>query len=139
MDKIDTAILARLRRNARSSFSDLSAEIGVSRATIRSRIERLEKGGEILGYTVRLKSDAAHMPIRGLMMLAIEGRGAEKIRHRLIGISAVQTVHSTNGKWDLIAEIGTETLEEFDKILFDIRRIDGITRSETNLLLATKS
>ena len=139
MDNVNAAIIARLRRNARASLSDLSAEVGMSRATVRNRIERMEQSGEILGYTVRLKADIDHAPVRGLMMLAIEGRGAERIRHRLIGIGAVQAVHSTNGRWDLIVEIGTDTLEQFDKILFSIRRIDGITRSETNLLLATKT
>jgi DNA-binding Lrp family transcriptional regulator len=56
----------------------------------------------------------------------------------LTKIPEVQAVHSTNGIWDLIAEIGTETLEQFDKVLTDIRRNDGITKSETNLLLSTR-
>ena len=43
-----------------------------------------------------------------------------------------------NTTWDLIAEIGTDTLEAFDQVLFDIRRLDGVTRSETNLLLSTR-
>jgi len=73
------------------------------------------------------------------MMLAIEGRGAEKIMHQLRGIAAVQAVHSTNGKWDLIAEIGTDTLEALDKVLFLIRRFDGVGHSETNLLLTTRN
>ncbi len=53
-------------------------------------------------------------------------------------MSEVQAVHSTNGTWDLIAEIGTKTLEQFDQVLFTIRRMDGVTRSETNLLLSTR-
>lgn len=139
MDDTDQALIAALRRDSRAPLSGLAAELGLSRTTVRSRIERLTKRGEILGFTVRLKSDIAQAPVRGLMMLGIEGRGAEKIMHRLHGISAVQAVHSTNGKWDLIAEIGTDTLEALDKVLFDIRRVDGVMRSETNLLLSTRS
>ena len=138
MDNTDQRLIAALRRDSRTPLSSLAAELGLSRTTVRSRIERLIERGEILGFTLRLKSDIAHAPVRGMMMLGIEGRGAEKIMHRLLGIAAVQAVHSTNGKWDLIAEIGTETLEELDKVLFDIRRIDGVVRSETNLLLSTR-
>ncbi|WP_457649617.1 Lrp/AsnC family transcriptional regulator [Profundibacter sp.] len=138
MDDTDQKLIATLRRDSRVPLSSLAAELGLSRTTVRSRIERLIERGEILGFTLRLKSDIAQAPVRGMMMLGIEGRGAEKIMHRLLGIAAVQAVHSTNGKWDLIAEIGTDTLEELDKVLFAIRRIDGVMRSETNLLLSTR-
>ena len=47
-------------------------------------------------------------------------------------------VHTTNGRWDVIAEIGTATLEEFDDVLARIRRFDGVATSETSLLLATR-
>jgi len=139
MDDIDQKLIASLRRDSRAPLSSLAAELGVSRTTVRSRIVRLKRRGDILGFTVRLKSDIAQAPVRGLMMLGIEGRGAEKIMRRLQGVASVMAVHSTNGKWDLIAEIGTDTLEELDKVLFRIRRIDGVVRSETNLLLSTYS
>jgi len=72
------------------------------------------------------------------MMIAIEGRGAEKIMARLTGIAAVMAVHSTNGKWDLIAELGTQTLLDLDEAMFRIRNIEGVMQSETNLLLSTR-
>ncbi|WP_419905245.1 Lrp/AsnC family transcriptional regulator [Kiloniella sp.] len=138
MDKHDVSLVAELRRNSRISLSNLSAALGLSRATVRSRMDRLISLGTILGFTVVLKEDVEQSPIRGLMLIGIEGRGTDRIAHRLNGIPAVQAIHSTNGKWDMILEIGTETLAEFDKILNDIRRIEGIMTSETNLLLATR-
>jgi DNA-binding Lrp family transcriptional regulator len=57
---------------------------------------------------------------------------------RLRAMPEVTAVHSTNGTWDLIAEIGTDTLERFDAVLSAIRQIDGITRSETSLLLSSR-
>jgi DNA-binding Lrp family transcriptional regulator len=76
--------------------------------------------------------------VRGLMMLGIEGRGTEKVMRALTGMVEVQAVHSTNGTWDLIVEIGTATLDALDAVLFRIRRMDGVTRSETSLLLSTR-
>ena len=57
---------------------------------------------------------------------------------RLTTILQAREVHSTNGTWDLIAEIVAQTLEEFDQVLFAIRRLEGVTRSETSLLLSTR-
>jgi len=138
MDISDSKLIAALRRDSRKSLSELSAELGLSRTTVRSRMEKLVAAGDIIGFTVVLREDAHHAPVRGLMLLGIEGRGTDRIVHRLNGIPSVQTIHSTNGKWDLIVEIGTDTLEALDRVLAEIRLIDGITTSETNLLLATK-
>ena len=130
--------MSALRHDARASLSDLAASLGVSRTTVRGRIERLRNAGEIVGFTVVLKGDVARDPVRGLMMLGIEGRGTQRILRQLSGMSAVRSIHTTNGRWDVIIEIGTETLEQLDTTLADIRRLDGIAQSETNLLLSTR-
>jgi DNA-binding Lrp family transcriptional regulator len=85
-----------------------------------------------------LQNDAKQDPVRGLMMIAVEGRGTDRIIRQMNGLPEVRALHSTNGTWDLIAEIATQTLDEFDTVLGKIRKIDGIVRSETNLLLSTK-
>lgn len=138
MDKTDTRLLAALRRDGRASLNELAAILGLSRATIRSRLTQLIDRGEITGFTAVTRSDHSHAPVRGLMMLAIEGAGADRLAHRLTGLRAVTQVHTTNGSWDLIVELGTDTLEDLDRVLFDIRRLPGVTRSETNLLLSTR-
>ena len=138
MDTIDTKIIAELRRNARISLSALASQVGLSRVTVRLRMSRLQAEGDIIGYTVILADDIREHPVRGLMMLGIEGKGTDRISRALRGITAVQALHSTNGKWDLIVELGTESLSDLDKVLAKIRKLDGVATSETNLLLATQ-
>lgn len=138
MDASDQKLIAALRHNARASLSDLAARLGLSRTTVRARIERLQARGEIVGFTVVLKGDAATDPVRGFMMIGIEGRGTDRILRQLQGLPEVRALHSTNGRWDVIAEIGTDTLETFDAVLARIRRFDGVATSETSLLLATR-
>ena len=138
MDDLDTRLLNALHRDARASLSELAEILGVTRTTVRSRLQRLKQSGEIVGFTVMTRRDVAQSPVRGLMMLEIEGRGTERTMARLAAMRQVRAVHSTNGSWDLIAEIGTDTLAEFDEVLFQIRRLEGIIRSETNLLLSTR-
>lgn len=138
MDKADTRMVAELRRNARISLSDLASVVGLSRVTVRSRLTRLQAEGVIIGFTVVLAEDVQEHLVRGLMMLGIEGKGTERISRSLGGIAAVQAIHATNGKWDLIVELGTETLGDLDKALAAIRKFDGVSISETSLLLATQ-
>ena len=138
MDKKDHGLISALRENARVSLSDLAHRLGVSRTTVRSRIERLQQRGDILGFTVVLKDDAIHDPVRGIMMIGIEGRGTDRIVRQLTGLPELRAVHSTNGRWDVIAEIDTNSLEDFDSTLAKIRRMDGVTSSETSLLLSTR-
>lgn len=137
MDDLDHALVTLLRHDSRRSVSDLALELGVSRATVRARIERLEKAGMILGYTVVLRTDAISSPVRGIMLIELEGRTADKVVDTLGGFLEVSAVHTTNGKWDLVVELGADNLTALDAVLRRIRLIPGIVSSETNLLLAT--
>ncbi len=135
---MDSRLIAVLRYDARAPLSELASRLGVSRATVRSRLARLQAEGDVLGFTVVLKSDQVQDPVRGLMMIAIEGRGTERIIRQLKSRPEVRHVWSTNGRWDVITEIGTATLEDFDRQLTAIRQLEGVTASETSLLLSTR-
>ena len=138
LDEMDQRLIAELRRDGRAALSDLAESLGLSRATVRARMERLTTRGEIAGFTVLTRGDVSVLPVRGMMMIGIEGRGAEKITARLTGLPAVQAVHSTIGKWDLIVDLGAQTLLELDEVIVKIRNMEGVMTSETNLLLSTR-
>jgi len=137
MDEIDQRLVTILRHDARRGISELASELKLSRATVRSRIEKLEGRGDIVGYTVVLRSDAVSMPVRGITLIEVEGRMADKVVDALTGFTEVGAIHTTNGKWDLIVEISVQSLTELDAILRRLRMVPGVTASETNLLLAT--
>jgi DNA-binding Lrp family transcriptional regulator len=136
-DEIDQRLLTLLRHDARRGLSDLASELGISRATVRNRMERLERSRVILGYTVILQSDAVDLPVRGIMMIEIEGHVTDRVIRLLGGFPEVSAIHTTNGRWDLIAELATSSLGAFDAVLRRIRLVPGITNSETSLLLST--
>ncbi|SEQ65014.1 transcriptional regulator, AsnC family [Faunimonas pinastri] len=137
MDDLDRRLVTILRHDARRSISDIAAELGISRATARSRIERLEARGDIIGYTVILRSDVDSMPVRGLTLIEVEGRAADRVVDALAGFPEIVAIHTTNGQWDLVAEISAQSLTDLDAVLRRLRLVSGITASETNLLLAT--
>ncbi len=85
MDDLDEKLITLLRHNGRRSISDIAIDLGVSRATVRARMERLENSGDIIGYTVILRSDAVDLPVRGIMMIEIEGNVADRVVKALGG------------------------------------------------------
>lgn len=137
MDELDQRLITLLRHNGRRSVSDLALELDVSRATVRSRMERLERSGDIVGYTVILRADAVSLPVRGIMLIEVEGRAADRVVDALGGFPEVSAIHTTNGRWDLVIELGAVSLTDFDGVLRRIRLIPGVIASETSLLLAT--
>ena len=137
MDDLDRQLITHLRHNGRRSVSDIALELGVSRATVRARIERMEERGDIVGYTVILRADAVSLPVRGLTLVEVEGRKTDRVVEALAGFPEIGAIHTTNGRWDLVVEISAQNLADLDAVLRRMRLIDGITASETNLLLAT--
>ena len=95
MDDVDRRLISALRHDARASLSDLAILLGVSRTTVRGRIERLRQRGDIVGFTVVLQDDTKRDPVRGLMMLGIEGRGTDRIVRQLTGLTAVRAIRAS--------------------------------------------
>ncbi len=137
MDDIDRQLLALLRDNARTPTTALAKALRLSRATVQNRIDKLQEAGVIVGYTVRLKPEAEPHRIRALATIAVEGNRIGKVLQALRGEPNVQTLHTTNGRWDIIAELRADTLEAFDRTLDRIRLIEGIAATETSILLST--
>ncbi|MCK4710132.1 MAG: Lrp/AsnC family transcriptional regulator [Gammaproteobacteria bacterium] len=137
IDNIDQKLIAILRSNSRTPVVTLAKQLGVSRATVQNRMLRLEKNGVIINYTVNLKPGSDINPIRALMSLAVEGKKGSIVIKALRGYPSIVALHHTNGRWDIIAEIRTDTLESFNSLLGNIRLIDGVSSTETSLLLDT--
>ncbi len=136
MDDLDHRLIAALRVDGRASLSELAKKLGVSRGTVQNRLDRLIDADVILGFTVRLKSGAQSDRIRAIMMIEVAGKSTRKVVQALRGLPQIYALHSTNGAFDLIAEIEVANLAEFDRVLSSVRSIEGVARSETNLLLA---
>jgi len=135
LDKKDQGLLALLRADARMSVVELADKLGVSRATVQNRMRRLEENGVILGYTIAMGSAVETPAVRALMLIRAESAQEAAVITSLRGDPQVTAVHHTTGRWDLIAEIQTDTLSSFNKIVGALRLIDGIKATETNLLL----
>lgn len=137
MDETDHKLMALLRQDARLTVAALAAKLRVSRGTVTNRIRRLEDDGVIVGYTVRLRPDVQHNEIKAWMSIAVDGNQTRAVIASLLGEPGVATLHDTNGRWDLLAELRAETLQELAKVLERIRLLKGISNTETSIHLET--
>ena len=137
MDDTDRRLIALLRENARVPVATLAHRLKVSRGTVQNCIDRLTADGVIGGFTVRLKPEAEPQRVRAITMVAIDGEHATAVVKTLRGLPEVHALHTTNGRWDIVVELGVDSLEAFDQALQRIRLIKGISNSETSLLLST--
>lgn len=136
MDDIDRQLIALLRDNARMSVAALAKKLRVARGTVQNRLTKLEADGTIVGYTIRLRPQAEEHRIRALMSVAVEANSSDEVMKALRGDPAVAALYSTNGRWDMVAELRTDSLEAFDRVLGRIRQLDGVSNTETSLLLS---
>jgi DNA-binding Lrp family transcriptional regulator len=137
LDEVDRQLISLLRNDARMPVASLAKALRVSRGTVQNRMARLEADGTIASYTIRLKPAVEEHRIRALMTVAVEGNRVDAVIKALRGDPAVTTLHSTNGRWDIVVELRADSLEAFDRVLARIRLIEGISQSETSLLLST--
>jgi len=137
LDDLDRRLLALLRVNARESVASLARELEVTRSTVTSRLDRLVHSGTVVGFSVRVREDRDPSSIRAISLLEVEGRSTDAVIRKLRGFSEVHALHTTNGGWDLVAELRTDSLGNFDRLLGRIRSVEGIVNSETSLLLSS--
>ena len=136
MDDLDRKLIARLRDNARTPLTLLAQALKVSRGTVQNRLAKLERDGTIAGFTIRLRPAIDEQRISALMTIAVEGNRLEAVLRTLRGDPSIVTLYTTNGRWDLVAEIRADSLQAFDQVLSRTRLIDGISATETSLLLS---
>ena len=138
MDELDDKLLALLGENARLPVATLAQTLGVARATVQSRISRLEASGVIAGYTVRRGTEARARRIRATALVTLEPKSLPTLIQRLKAIRHVTRAHTTSGRFDLILSLVAETTEELDQTLDAIGALPGVRGSESLIHLSTR-
>ncbi len=137
MDDLDRRLVALLRDNSRTPTAVLAKQLKVSRGTVQNRLDRLQAAGTLLGYTIRLGDTDDAGRVRAMSTIQIEGGLMATVVAALRDVPAIKAVHSTNGRWDLVAELDAPDLAEFSSALDAIRAVPGVVATESSLLLTT--
>lgn len=134
----DQQLLSLLRENARASTAEIARRLGLSRTTIQSRIERLERDGVISGYTVRVHDEYERGLVRAHIMIAVQPKQMTSVVTALRAMSELRSLHSVSGGYDLIAIGAVSAVGEMDVLTDRIGAIDGVARTTSSIVLSTK-
>lgn len=127
MDERDKKIIDMLRENSRRPFTEIADEIGVSEATIRKRVERLEDEGVIEGYTVEVNPEELGYGTVALLGLDVEPEKLLEASERIAKIEEVKSVSTCTGDHMIMAEIWAEDNSHLGKIMSEeIGEIEGV-------------
>lgn len=138
LDELDERLLALLREDSRLPVAQLAKELGISRSQLYSRLASLEEHGVIAGYTIRLGPAFAAGLVRAHMMIKTLPRYHREVEASLARLPRVQAIHAISGEFDIIAMLEVEDSSGLNDLIDDIGLLDGVERTSTSVILATK-
>jgi DNA-binding Lrp family transcriptional regulator len=138
LDPIDQQLIALLRENARASTAALARSLGLSRTTVQSRIERLERARVITGYSVRLSEAQERGAVHAYIMITVKPKHAARVETEVRKLSDVRVLQSVSGAFDLIALAATASITQMDALIDAIGALDGVERTTSSIVLSTK-
>ncbi|MEP7207690.1 MAG: Lrp/AsnC family transcriptional regulator [Casimicrobiaceae bacterium] len=133
----DQALIALLAANARESTASLARKLGLSRTTVQERIHRLERGGVIRGYTVRL-AERSSAQVSAQVLLNVNPKRTTEVVRNLAAMPHCAALHAVSGVFDYVVTVGAASTEELDRCLDRIGDLAGIERTQTLVVLSTK-
>ncbi|GMA38071.1 Lrp/AsnC family transcriptional regulator [Mobilicoccus caccae] len=137
LDDLDRRLIFELRGDGRATVSALAAALQVSRGTVQARLERLLRDRVIRRFTIEVGPGAEEDIVRAITSIQLSGSNARPVTRRLTSMSQVRALHTTNGNWDLVAEISATSLVALDATLSEIRSLAGVANTETSILLTS--
>jgi DNA-binding Lrp family transcriptional regulator len=138
LDPVDQQLLALLRENARESTAALARSLGLSRTTVQSRIQRLERAKIIVGYSVRLSETQERGAVHAYIMITVKPKQAARVETAVRKMSQVRVLQAVSGAFDMMALAVTDSITDMDALIDAIGELDGVERTTSSIVLSTK-
>jgi len=136
LDKTDEQILQILRQDSRAAFVDIAARVGLSEAAVRRRVSNLVKGGTIRRFTIEVDEPQTATSAITYVSVSPSAPTAD-VSKKLKSVKGVEMIYETTGAFDIAAIIKGESIAEVNKSVEEIRRLDGVLKTETTIILRT--
>jgi DNA-binding Lrp family transcriptional regulator len=138
LDDTDRRLLALLRDNARAPIAELARKLGLSRTTVQSRIERLERAKIIVGYSVRLSETQERGAVHAYIMVTVKPKQAARVETAIRRMTQIRVLQAVSGAFDMMALAVTDSITDMDELIDAIGGLDGVERTHSSIVLSTK-
>ena len=130
LDEIDYKILETLKRDARTPFTEVGRDLGISDATVHVRVKKMMDEGIIKRYTIVVDEEAMGRKIRGFMLINVDPGSLEKVANQLVENERVSEIYEIHGPNDLIVKVAAGDLNEMRNLMLKVREIPNMATSE---------
>ena len=136
-DKTDEKILEYLRNDSRESFVDIGKKLKLSESAVRRRVKNLVDSGTIKKFTIEMGDTNTTSAI---VLISVESSiDTAKVSVKLTNLEGVKTVYEITGQYDITVIIQAPTISEINTTIDLLRKIPGVSDTNTVIILRTIS
>jgi Lrp/AsnC family transcriptional regulator, leucine-responsive regulatory protein len=140
LDATDRAILELLQDNCKQPLAAIGEKVGLSAPAVVERIHKLEEAGVVLGYTALLDPRKLGRDITAFIGVSTDRPGAiDRVEAQVVAMDEVLECHHVTGGYTLMVKVKTRNTESLERLIDSVRGVDGVSRTETMVVLSTRT
>ena len=135
IDETDEKIIRIMQADSRKAFVDIANEIGLSESAVRRRVKNLVDSGVIKRFTIEL---GARDKTSAITLISVSSSAdTSAVSQRLMNLAGMEVIYEITGQYDIAAIIAAPAIGEINKCIDDIRKIEGVSDTNTVIILKT--
>jgi len=135
VDEIDERIMRLLEENSRMTYVEIGRTVGLSEGAVRNRVQALVSEGVIKRFTIEKSSTHG---VRALTMIAVNpGTPTYEVSKTVNQLAGVERIYEVTGEYDIVMVSSGGNIEGINKVIEDIRKIEGVEKTNTIIVLRT--
>jgi Lrp/AsnC family leucine-responsive transcriptional regulator len=139
VDALDQKIIAALRVNGRATYAELGRVVGLSASSIHERVGKLEANGVITGYHAVVNASAIGLGVTALVGIQPTDTATdEDVSESLAELDEVESCYAVAGDDAFVVKVRVSTVDDLEQTLRRLRRISGVARTHTTVVLSTR-
>ncbi len=138
LDQLDLQLVEALQRNARSTFAELGTIVGLKAPAVHERVKRLETRGYLRGYAAQVDNRRLGYELMAFVgVITAPEKTYDEFTAQIATLPEVLEMHSVAGDQTFLLKVATKSTAHLDDFLSRIKRIPGIARTATTIVLST--
>ena len=134
-DKVDEKIIEFLKNDSRESFVDIGKKLKLSESAVRRRVKNLVDSGTINKFTIEVGEENA---TKAIVLVSVESTmDTSKVSTKLTKLDGVRTVYEITGQYDITVIMSAPNITEINSSIDALRKIQGVTDTNTVIILRT--
>jgi Lrp/AsnC family transcriptional regulator, regulator for asnA, asnC and gidA len=135
LNSIDEKIIKILRNDSRKSFVEIANVIGMSESAVRRRVKNLQDIGVIKKFTIDM---GPSNKTSAITLISVSSTAdTSNVSDRLLNLKGIEVVYEITGQYDIATIIVAPTILEINSYIDEIRKIDGVSDTNTVIILRT--